>query len=112
MGNQIEDEINTPYSWEINFYKRNHIPLWECETHKEKDLGIIYKTEEGSFIKAKVNCLPAQFFEFEIYDSEGKITYKISTGSGGLSNYFNAAKLLADGMFVIKDLQVCKITEH
>ncbi len=100
----ILDDIQKPYSWELDFYKENNIPIWECKSHETKDLGIIYKGEDGSYIKAIVKPMPAHFWGFEIFCSENKIITKISTGSGGLMNYFSTMKSIAEGMIVIDSI--------
>lgn len=98
------DEIQKPYSWEKKFYEDNNIPQWECKTHETKDLGRIYGEEDGSYIKAKVMPMPAQFWEFEVCCAESGTTHNISTGSGGLEDYFPTMKLIAQGMIVINTM--------
>ncbi len=98
------NEINKPYSWEKEFYAKNNIPEWECETHKTKDLGRIYTAEDGSYIDAKVMPMPAQFWEFNIFCAESQKIYNVSTGSGGLENYFETMKNIADGMVVVNSI--------
>ena len=98
------DDIAKPFSWELDFYKKNNIPLWECKSHETKDLGRIYKAEDGSYIKAIVKPYPALFWEFEIFCAENKTITKISTGSGGLINYFPTMKLIAEGMIVVDSI--------
>lgn len=97
------DEINTPYSWEIEFYLKHKIPLWECKTHETYDLGTIYEDkQEGAHVKAKVNPMPAQFWEFEIYSRETGKTTIVKTGSGCLEQYFQTMVNIATGMIVIE----------
>jgi len=100
----MKDEINTPYSWEIEFYTKNNIPVWECKTHKTKNLGRIYESNDGSYIETKVNPMPAQFFEFKIFCGESQKEYCISTGSGDMETYFPIMKNIADGMIDITSL--------
>lgn len=101
----FDDEICGPYSWEFEFYKENNIPLWECKTHEKKNLGRIYQNEDGSYIEATVHPMPAQFWEFVVYYAETQKTHEISTGSGGLQNYFNAMKGIAEGMIAIDSIK-------
>jgi hypothetical protein len=99
------DDIEKPYSWELDFYKKNNIPFWELKPNeKTKDLGRIYKAEDGSYIKAIVKSYPALFWEFEIFCAENKTITKTSTGSGGLMNYFETMKLIAEGMIVVDSI--------
>ena len=96
--------INHPYDWEILFYQENDIPYWESYDQEEKPLGKIYQNDNGSYIEATVTCMPAQFWRFKIYCSENNKTTHISTGSGGLTDYFETMKSIADGMIVIKSV--------
>ena len=97
------NEMNKPYSWELEFYQKNNIPLWETLGQTEKFLGKIYESDNGSFVDATVTCMPAQFWKFKIYSSEREETIEVSTGSGGLITYFEMMKMIADGMIVIKE---------
>lgn len=98
------NEICKPYSFEKGFYKKNNIPEWECQSHQTKNIGRIYVAEDGSYVEAKVMPMPAQFWEFTIYCAESEKVYNVSTGSGGLENYFNTMKNIADGMIVVNSI--------
>jgi len=99
------DEICSPYPWEFELYVKNNIPLWECKTHERKDLGTIYQDKEGSYVKAVVCPMPAQFWEFVVYCSESNKIYKISTGSGGLEIFFNTMKNIAQGIILVNSIE-------
>lgn len=103
------DETCRPYKWEVAFYKEHNIPLWECKTHEIKNIGIIYRSEDGSYIEAEVHPMPAQFWKFRVCSIESKKTYNISTGSGGLLNYFKTMKNIAEGMIVIESIETQKL---
>jgi len=54
-------------------------------------------------VKLTVECWPAQFWTFEIYNKDADLmTYKGNTGSGALSDFWPTIKLLAEGMIDIK----------
>lgn len=91
-----------PYSWEIPFYEKHNIPLWSGPMHTDIDLWLIYSDESWSTVHWKVNCLPAQFFTFEIYNAENKRSNIMSTWSGSLSDYYDTAVLIAQWMISIK----------
>jgi len=99
------DTISAPYSFEKDFYKENNIPIWECKIHETVSLGKIYQGDDGQYIIAEVNCWPAQFWKFEILSKESGQIIKIETGSGGLQNYFETMKSIADGMIVINSVE-------
>ncbi len=96
--------INHPYDWEIEFYQKNDLPYWETYDQEEKDLGRIYQSDNGSYVEAKVTCMPAQFWKFNIFCSERNETTELSTGSGGLTDFYNIAVMIADGMLVVKNI--------
>lgn len=58
---------------------------------------------DKAVIKVWVTCLPAQFWDFEIFSEEGD-TFKCSTGSGKLSEYWESVKLIAESMLVVEKL--------
>lgn len=99
------DETCKPYKWEVKFYEEEGIPSWECKTHETRKLGKIYSEEDGSFIEAEVHPMPAQFWKFRVYSAESGKTYNISTGSGGLMNYFPVMRSIATGMIVIESIE-------
>ena len=52
-------------------------------------------------VKVWVETAPAQFWSFEIFNKDAqKITYKLSTGSGTLSQYWPIVIMFATGMLV------------
>lgn len=91
----------SPYSSEIEFYKKNNIPLWKGKAHDIIPLGRIWEDEYGNWIEATVKPMPAQFWDFTCYSKDSDQTTTFYTGSGGLSNYFGTAKLIATDMIVI-----------
>ena len=73
------------------------------ESHtKPLHLGKVKRGE--AWTKIWVSCLPAQFYNFEIYSPEAHKVYKCSTGSGTLSCYWPTVEKLMDDMFVINDI--------
>lgn len=98
---KLFDDVISPYRWEEGFYKTNKIPLWSCQTNKSKSLGKIYIAPNKSYVKAKVTPMPAQFWEFEVYNAETNKKHIVSSGSGVLEQFFPTAKLIADGMLSV-----------
>ena len=102
--NPLFEDVCKPYSDEMAFYIGNNIPLWECKTHQTVELGKIYE-REGSYIIAKVNAWPAQFWTFKVFCSSSNKYYEISTGSGGLSKFFPFVQQIADNMISIDSIK-------
>lgn len=74
------------------------------KSHKQFYVGKV-ELEEGSWIEISVKCCPAQFWHFKIYSSDSNKFYEIDTGSGSLVDYWESAKKVAWGMFVVKSIK-------
>lgn len=59
--------------------------------------------EKEYSVKIFVNCLPSQFWRFEIIDVNNK-HFQLSSGSGCLSDFWPSIELLAKNMLAIKKL--------
>jgi len=57
----------------------------------------------GAVIKIWLKALPAQFWEFRIACGDPKRKYLVTTGSGSLSDFWPAVKLLAEDMLVVEN---------
>ena len=91
------------YREDIPLFQRLGLKLFKFDDKEEHYLGE-YKLPnyEDAKVKISVECWPAQFWRFEIISSEGE-KYKLSTGSGTLSRYWESILLFAEGMIVIKN---------
>jgi hypothetical protein len=89
------------------FYIKNNLPIWSSKIGKSKSLGTIYRTKNGSYIKAKVLVKIATingelrkydiFWEFEVYNAEMPKKYIIDTYEhGNLQKYYDSLKMIAD----------------
>lgn len=88
------------------FYIKNNLPIWYSKIGKSKYLGTIYKTKNGSYIKAKVLVEKItnpdfrkydMFWEFEVYNAEIPKKYIIDTYEHGiLEKYYDSLKMIAD----------------
>lgn len=96
----VKNKIYKLPKTEIEFYNDNRIPIWECKFHEEKDLGVVFKNYDDSYIRAIVQ-VPRSFWKFEIFCAESGKLYKISTGRGYLSNYLPIMKRIATGIIII-----------
>ncbi len=59
----------------------------------------------GSRVDIWVTGAPAQFWTFKVYCAETKKTYRVTTGSGGLTDYWDSIQKIANDMLVIKLLE-------
>jgi hypothetical protein len=91
------DEFTTPYSLDLPLFKELGLKPFKAEHATETYVGEV--DNEYWTIKIWVDCMPAQFWKFEIYNKEAKaITHKFRTGSGGFTEYWKVAKMFAEGM--------------
>jgi hypothetical protein len=58
----------------------------------------------GSYVKIWVSAAPAQFWYFEVYCAESEKVYKVSTGSGSLTSYWESVRKIAEGLFIIDEI--------
>jgi len=99
--NFLTGEFKT-YSHDLPLMKKLGLKLFKGKTHEKVYVGK-YTAEDGSWAKIWVTGAPAQFFDFEIYCSESKLTTIISTGSGCLSEYWPFVEKIFDNMIVVKN---------
>lgn len=76
-------------------------PFINIPTDEEYFVGEI-KFQNESVIKIWVVPMPAMFWKVEIYVSESKKTFIITTGSGALIDFWNTIKLFADNMLAVE----------
>lgn len=86
------------------FRKLGLIPFrFDIRETRDLEVGTVHP-ENGGTIKIMVHGMPAQFWEFDILTSEGK-HFTVSTGSGCLRDFWDAVRLIADGMLVVKETE-------
>lgn len=91
------DKKSTTYSCDIPLFEELGLKIFEVENHIETYVGEV--DNDYWNVKIWVECAPAQFWKFEIFNKELEtITYNFRTGSGGFTDYWEIAKKLADGM--------------
>ena len=74
-------------------------PFKNIPSRKRHYIGVVRLDQERT-VEIYVTPVPAQFFEFDI-NCDGK-RYKVTTGSGCLSDYWPSAKLIAENMLVVE----------
>jgi hypothetical protein len=72
-------------------------PFTNIPVDKEHFVGEV-KCQNESVVKIWVIPMPALFWKVEIYVSESKKTFVITTGSGALIDFWETIKLFADNM--------------
>ena len=79
----------------------------DIPTGKEYFVGEV-KFKNGSVVKIWVCAMPAQFWKFEIFVAQSFKTTNVSTGSGTLSNFWYAIKLIAEDMLDVEKTEFKK----
>lgn len=92
------------YSTDLELFQKLGLTPFSSENQEELFVGQ-YKLPhyDKANIKIFVTCMPAQFWIFEVETDED---YKcvIRTGSGALSDYWQAVLKVAEGCFVVNAL--------
>jgi hypothetical protein len=76
-------------------------PFIDIPSNKEYFVGEV-KLKNDSVVKIWVCPMPALFWKFEVSVEGRKRITKVSTGSGALSDFWNAIKLIAENMLVVE----------
>lgn len=89
------------YPSDLKLFEKLGLKPFETENQEQIFLGE-YKLPhyEKAKIKIYVTCMPAQFYQFQVI-SESGIKYKIETGSGTLSEYWESVVKVATDMFEV-----------
>jgi hypothetical protein len=87
----IFDKLKLPLFNDINHGQLTHV-------------GDVVVNEVNT-VRVFVTCMPAQCWEFEVYNKETDCTYRLSTGSGTLNNYWPSVELIASGMLVVDEIR-------
>ncbi len=79
-------------------------PFTDIPTGADYFVGEVKFTNE-TVVKIWVCPMPALFWKFEISSTETNKTTMVSTGSGALENFWQAIRLIAEGMLVVDSVQ-------
>ena len=104
---------------DMNFIYSGQAETYSCDLELFHKLGLkTFKTESqekifvGEYklphydkanIKIHVTCKPAQFWQFEV-ETDGNKKFNIRTGSGSLSDYWESVIKVAEGCFVMNQI--------
>ena len=92
------------YSCDIPlFHKLGLIPFETNDNEKILVGKCVLPFDDNASVEIKVRCMPSQFWEFDVNTVDGR-HYKITTGSGTLSDYWDAVLKVAEGMIVIEQI--------
>jgi hypothetical protein len=86
-------------SRDLQLFQKLEIEPFEVNHQKQIFLGMVILPFAS--ISVYVTCMPAQFWEFEIEPDEGEM-YKVKTGSGTLSDYWQSIVLITSDCLVIE----------
>ena len=76
-------------------------PFKDISTHKRHYVGVV-RFEGDSTVEIYVTPCPAEFWGFEVHCGENGKSYKVTTGSGSLSDFWPSVKLIAENMLVVE----------
>ena len=94
------------YESDIPLFHKLGLQPYDVDCHVEHFVGEVKSSYSPSTAKIWVEGAPAQFFKFEVFDSESNQTYHIKTGSGELSDFWPTIEKMMNNMFVIKSIEV------
>lgn len=87
------------YEWDLPLFKELGLEPFDIKSGVKHIVGKVMIQESEVLIK--VEGLPAQFWEFEILCRNPKRAYRVTTGSGSLSDFWAAITMLATDMMNI-----------
>lgn len=94
----------TTYSWDLPLFEKLGLKPFEIENQEKTFIGEHKLPDyDKASVKIWVTCMPAMFWHFEVTTDEGKV-FKIDTGSGSLSNYWDSIEKIATDMLVVNAL--------
>lgn len=96
--------LTKPYVEDIPLMVQLGLKEYQAE-HAEKVFVGKVKDKDYGHVKIWVTCMPAQFWKFEIFCKETGHTTVFSTGSGSLSDYWEVAEKIMQGMIAIKGVK-------
>ena len=90
------------YTWDLDLFTKLGLQPFKSQNQKKLFVGeyVPNRGEEETKVKIWVTCLPAMFWEFEINTVEGK-HFKVQTGTGSLTTFWDSVMLIADNMLTI-----------
>ena len=99
-------EVKT-YNCDLELFKELGLKPFCFDMNKVKNrtkyVGKV-KASKGK-VKIWMQGHPAQFWQFEVEDTEGGNKYFISTGSGALTDFWPTIKKMARNMFVVNKIE-------
>jgi hypothetical protein len=103
-GSALEKASTYSSDWSL-FNSLGLTPFIDIHSNKEYFVGEV-KFKNNSVVKIWVCPMPALFWTFEVYVEVSKKITKVSTGSGKLSDFWNAIKLIAENMLVVETTEI------
>ncbi len=94
--------LGSTYSWDESLFNRLGLSHFKDAPHAEYLKVGRVELDDGAYVDVSVQCWPAQFWKFKIHSTDPERDITLATGSGTLTDYWNAARQIAEGMIVIK----------
>jgi hypothetical protein len=95
-------EICEPLKKDLPLFGELKLPPFKSRRGEKTFVGKV-ALADGSYVKAWVTATPALFWHFEVYCAENNRVHKVSTGSGGLSDYWKTVRMMAEGTLVVDE---------
>jgi hypothetical protein len=95
-------EICEPLKTDLPLFSELRLPPFKARRGEKTLVGKV-GLAGASYVKVWVVAMPALFWHFEVYCAENDRVHKVSTGSGSLSEYWNAVRIMAEGLLVVEE---------
>lgn len=91
------------YDWDVALFRDLGLPLFDgIPSHALYGVGTVKVGD--STVTLWVEPMPAMFWTAEI-ETPGERRYKVTTGSGSLSDFWPSIKKIAEGMLVVEEIR-------
>lgn len=104
------NEDSIPYRDDVPLLKKLGLEIFKCKHCVKTFIGSV-QTDQYK-INVYVTCVPAQFFEFIIKNFDEEKEYKITTGSGNFTEYWNIAESFGRSLIRIDEIKINGILKY
>jgi len=91
------------HDWDKPLFRELNLKPFDFDIRTEERHFVGRIKHHGNEIKIWVKALPAQFWEFRITVKDPPRKYLVTTGSGSLTDFWPAVKLIAEDMLVVEN---------
>jgi hypothetical protein len=101
MPYDFDFESVQTYSDDYELFNKLGLKRFDGKCRQKIDVGTIFSSDKTRSVKIIVTGAPAQFWTLILSDYDKKTAFKISTGSGCLTDYWQVAQSFLDDMIGI-----------